>query len=148
MRSTVNLLSGFLLLLASQVTVAETVFHGTLPFDGGKILAELSIDTSENQGDEHFMTLKFTEAATQNPLDQNFKVSLWMTMDGKDHPSARTYSERVSPGVYRISNMYFVMTGNWRIRVTTYGFLNWEESHEWAVEIDASGSMCGPAKYD
>ena len=50
----------------------------------------------------------------QDPT-QNLSVVLWMPSMG--HGSAPVKIEKLQDGVFRVSNVYFIMAGDWEIRV-------------------------------
>jgi hypothetical protein len=62
--------------------------------------------------------LKFYSAATpEAALDPQAKVTVVLWMPGMGHGSSPVTVTPVSPGVYRATNVYFVMPGDWEIRI-------------------------------
>ncbi len=49
---------------------------------------------------------------------QDLKIDLWMSMGGHGHGSAPVKIVKQNNGVYYVSEAYFVMPGQWQIRIT------------------------------
>jgi hypothetical protein len=62
--------------------------------------------------------LKFYSAnAPETALDPQAKVAVVLWMPAMGHGSSPVTVTQVSPGVYRATNIYFVMPGDWEIRI-------------------------------
>ncbi len=74
---------------------------------------------------ESTLVLEAKDAKTHQPIDlnDNIEVVLWMPSMG--HGSAPTQVERavdgsgnILPGVFNVRNVYFIMGGEWEVRVS------------------------------
>jgi hypothetical protein len=62
--------------------------------------------------------LKFYSAdAPATALDPQAKVAVVLWMPAMGHGSSPVTVTQVSPGVYRATNVFFVMPGDWEIRI-------------------------------
>ena len=117
---------------------------GHLMFAGGKIHAHLSWDQGpDGNGGESIMRLEWHDGATHALIEPGlpFDVSLWMPSMG--HGSAPTQIQRVLDnqgqvvtGTYQIRNMYFVMAGDWDVRVTLKYQDGTTETQTWSITVD------------
>ncbi len=145
-------LAVFAVCLASVLPVWAHEGHEHKPdahlvFAGGRLHAHLIWQAGPAVGVESVLRLEFrdgsTHAAVAGPED--FDVSLFMPSMG--HGSAPTAITRVlgddgNPltGVYRIANVYFLMGGDWEVRVVLKDEQGVEETRAFAVKIeDGSG---------
>ncbi len=94
----------------------------TLFFKNNTVEAHAIFSSPPQMGSESFMTLEFFDSQTQQLLSlaDQIKVVLWMPKMG--HGSAPTVitADQVA-GVYHVSRMFFVMRGDWDVRVTLIG---------------------------
>lgn len=131
-----------ILVLSCSGAFAQEVLRRQIDFSGGELKAEMSIDLTEKAGDEHFMHIQWrdrTGLTLVNP-GQTIEVELWMPQMG--HHSAPTVVEQTGTGLYRVSNMYFIMTGLWQIRVKVRGPLWFEEVQTWSLTMDSTMTLC------
>ncbi len=130
--------------LISVPALAHPGHGGHLMFSGGKIHAHLSWDQGpDGNGGESKMHLEWHDGATHALIEPGlpFAVSLWMPRMG--HGSAPTQLQRVLDsqgqvltGTYQVSNMYFVMPGDWDVRVTLKYQDGTEETQTWSVTVE------------
>jgi len=76
------------------------------------VCAEIQSDkpfTSKEEG-RFILLLKNTEA-------ELVKVDLWMQMGNHGHGSSPLAVSQVAPGHFDVTKAYFVMKGNWQVRV-------------------------------
>jgi hypothetical protein len=117
---------------------------GHLVFAGGKIHAHLSWEKApDGKGGESKMRLEWHDGATHELMEPGlpFGVALWMPSMG--HGSAPTQIQRVLndrgeviPGTYMVTNMYFMMPGDWDIRVALKYADGREERKAWSIVVE------------
>lgn len=103
--------------------------HGTpmthLTFANGAIHAHATWQSGPEVSNESLLKIEWKNGADHSPTEPPgaFEVALWMPDMG--HGSAPTQIQRVLDaqgqpltGVYQISNIYFVMGGDWDVNVT------------------------------
>lgn len=116
------------LFLALPLTAMAHDHHtrpdGHLVFSEGAVHAHLYWEQGPQVGKESILRIEFRKGAdhTATEITENVEVVLWMPDMG--HGSAPTSLQRVlgangeaQPGVYRVSNVYFVMGGKWDVRL-------------------------------
>lgn len=131
-------------LLLSVSSSAHPGHGGHLMFAGGALHAHLSWDSGpDRNGGESKMRLEWHDGATHALIEPGrpFEVSLWMP--GMGHGSAPTQIQRVLDdqgqivvGTYQVSNMYFIMPGDWDVRVTLKSQDGRQETQIWPVTVD------------
>lgn len=137
----------FAAIFLSTISHAHPGHGGHLVFAGGKIHSHLSwTQGPDAQGGESKMRLEWHDGATHNLIEPGlpFAVTLWMPSMG--HGSAPTKIERLLDsqgkavkGTYLVSNMYFVMPGDWDIRVSVKFPDGREETKSWSIQLDGEG---------
>lgn len=114
-----------------------------LSFAAGEYQAQLFWEIGPQQGAESVLLIHFLNAQTLQPTELPFDLSVKLFMPSMGHGSSPTKIEKVVDangrelaGVYRVRKVYFMMAGDWEIRVaiknTSYSetqsyFLNVEE---------------------
>lgn len=88
-------------------------------FSGG-VHARLFWEVGPREGDPSQLRIEFMNAATHSPTDIQAvpEVELWMSSMG--HGSAPTRIQKVEQGqagVYRVTEVYFIMGGEWELRL-------------------------------
>lgn len=119
--------------------------HGTpmthLTFANGAIHAHATWQSGPEVSNESLLKIEWKNGADHSPTEPPgaFAVSLWMPDMG--HGSAPTQIQRVLDaqgqpltGVYQISNIYFVMGGDWDVNVT----LNYQDGSKETQVIKVS----------
>lgn len=100
--------------------------HLVFPTNG--VHAHLFWENGPNDGTESILRVEFMKAVDHSPADvtADLEVELWMPDMG--HGSAPTAVQRVvddrgqvRAGVFRVSNVYFLMPGLWDVRVSLKG---------------------------
>ena len=144
MRGLVALISMFFSLAAFAGAEGNS---GHLLFSEGRIHAHLSwIQAPAAQSSEARMRLEWHNGITHEIMEPRspFAVSLWMPSMG--HGSAPTRIERaidergqVIPGVYEVSNMFFMMPGDWDVRVSLNDQDGHQETRAWSVHVAGDG---------
>lgn len=134
-------------ILTGTAAFAHSGHGGHLSFGGGKIHAHLSWDQGPDEnGGESILRLEWRDGATHAFVEPGvpFEVSLWMPSMG--HGSAPTQIQRVADGqggvltgVYQVRNVYFIMPGDWDIRVTLKPEGGTAETQIWSVSIGGDG---------
>ena len=102
---------------------AQAHDHHHLKFANGIIHAHASWETGPQVSQESMLQIEWKNGADHAPTEPgSFEVVLWMPSMG--HGSAPTQIERVLDaqgqpliGVYRVTNIYFVMGGEWQVQV-------------------------------
>lgn len=96
-----------------------------LTFAKGAVHAHATWQSGPQVSAESLLKIEWKSGADHSPAEPpgNFEVVLWMPSMG--HGSAPTQIQRVLDsqgqaltGVYQISNVYFVMGGDWDVNVT------------------------------
>lgn len=128
----------------SMSAFAHPGHEGHLVFSEGKIHAHLSWEHGpDSSGGESKMRLEWHDGATHALIEPGlpFSVSLWMPSMG--HGSAPTQIQTVLNakgdvviGTYLVTNMYFLMAGDWEIRVTMKYPDDREEAQAWAIMVE------------
>lgn len=62
----------------------------------------------------HFLLLSKNNLKSED-IPGNFKVYLWMPSMG--HGSSPVKVNRISTGIYEVTDVYFIMEGDWEIRI-------------------------------
>lgn len=78
---------------------------GSIEFNGPKIVDRTPYEA----------TLKFSE-----PVAEHFEVKTYADMVDMDHGQTIFLSSRLQTSEYKLSNVYFMMPGKWRIHVEVY----------------------------
>lgn len=93
-------------------------------FKNGSVQIDLQFVKPPQVGEESMMIVQAKEARTQQPVDLHEELSVELWMPSMGHGSAPTQVERILNqygdrvvGAYRVRNMYFVMDGEWEVRV-------------------------------
>ena len=78
---------------------------------------DLIFDKAPTDSEENFFTLQFhnPDGVTAVALDKNVAVILWMPSMG--HGSSPVKIQKTADGIYRVSKVYFIMPGDWEIRL-------------------------------
>ena len=97
---------------------------GHLVFSNG-IHAHLFWEQGPQEEGESIMRIEFMNGATHTPTEIKAVPSVALYMADMGHGSSPTAIQRVldengqvKVGVYRVLNMYFMMGGNWEVRVS------------------------------
>jgi hypothetical protein len=136
----------FLALLISSVlgnySLAATP-SGHLKFAEGSIHAHLSwLQGPDENGGESKLLLQWRDGATHQAAEPGlkFETALWMPSMG--HGSAPTKIQpqvnekgEVLLGEYLVSNIYFIMPGEWELRVTLHLKDGSQETQIWPVSL-------------
>lgn len=118
---------------------------GELKFNNG-VHAHLFWEQGPQENAESVLRIEFMNAATHSPTEVIGvpKVSLWMPDMG--HGSSPTALQRVldpngqiRTGVYRVLNIYFVMSGVWEVRVELNNADGSTETQSFEVNINGGG---------
>lgn len=119
---------------------------GRLVFRNGALEAFLSWDQGpDGNGGESILRIEWRDGATRNAVEPGvpFRVRLWMPSMG--HGSAPTQLQRVLDGegrlltgVYRATNAYFPMPGEWNVEVIL-GSAGGTETRAWPVLVEGDG---------
>lgn len=90
---------------------------------------------------EAFMDLEIVNATTKAPYQaQSVEVELFMP--DMDHGSKQTTIIEPSTGVYRVSDMYFLMGGLWEVRVKITSPDGMTEQQIFELEFDPASGAC------
>ncbi|MEQ1664122.1 MAG: hypothetical protein ABL927_01950 [Bdellovibrionales bacterium] len=126
-----SLLAIFAFIVLGFVSSAKADDHHNQPgsehltFDGGSIHAHLKWMQGPQSGEESILQLVWMNPAIHAPMAApgEFKVVLWMPSMG--HGSSPTKIEQSLDqkgqpklGAYEISNIYFIMRGEWDVNVS------------------------------
>lgn len=135
----------------SMSAFAHPRHDGHLVFSEGEIHAHLSWEHGpDSSGGESKMRLEWHDGTTHALIEPGlpFSISLWMPsmggMPSKGHGSAPTQIQpvlnpkgEVVTGTYLVTNMFFLMAGDWEIQVTVKFPNDREETKAWAIMVES-----------
>ncbi len=116
--------------------------HGHLEFSGANLHAHLSWLKAPVDDSEAVMQLEWHDATTHAIVEPNLPFSVELYMPSMGHGSAPTKIGRavddrgnIILGTYRVNNMYFIMPGEWEVRVKVKYSDGSEEMRAWKLTI-------------
>ena len=121
-------------------------YSGHLVFKNNTLHMHASFSTEPKVGAKSVMVLEAKDPATHQTIEfnENINVVLWMPSMG--HGSAPTQVARATdangnniPGTFLVSNVYFMMGGDWEIRVTLTDAQGVQETQSFAIQLAGSG---------
>lgn len=90
----------------------------TLLFKTQSMCVDLAWTVSPTDSAAGEMTLKFYGSdAVAAPVEPSYAVSVVLWMPAMGHGSSPVRVEKLENGIYKASNIFFVMPGEWEIRV-------------------------------
>jgi hypothetical protein len=116
---------------------------GHLAYKKNTLHIHASFPTAPTVGKESLLVLEAKDAATHSPtaINDNVEVVLWMPSMG--HGSAPTQVEQAldangNPilGTLNVRKVYFIMSGDWEVRVTLTDASGEKETRSFKVSID------------
>lgn len=119
---------------------------GHLVFKNNTLHMHASFPTEPTVGAKSVMVLEAKDPATHQTIEfnENINVVLWMPSMG--HGSAPTQvvpavdaNGILIPGTFLVKNMFFMMGGDWEIRVTLTDAEGTQETQSFAVTLVGSG---------
>lgn len=135
-----------LMLLFSVIGFANPVFahgdHGAPPaahlvFSEGKVHAHVYWENGPNDGAESILRIEMKNGADHTALQitEGVSVELWMPSMG--HGSAPTVVQPIDglAGGYRVSNIFFLMPGEWEVRLSLTGFSGGRETKAFSAVV-------------
>ena len=115
---------------------------GHLKFAKGKLHAHLYWESGPNDGKPSVLRVEFKDGLNHQPQPIESKLSVKPWMPDMGHGSAQTTVAPVTddkksspPGVYRVSNIVFVMPGTWELQFTLTEPNGKKETEKWSVEV-------------
>lgn len=121
-------LAGFILLFVGLNAWAHTSGHdhgSELKFSNGAIHAHLSWVQGPQSSEESVLRVQWMDGNAHVPAEPpgEFKVTLWMPEH--NHGSSPTHNSRALDskgnaltGAFEVSKIYFIMAGDWEVRVS------------------------------
>lgn len=110
----------------------------TLIFENSDYQAEWTWLQGPQTPDESVAQIRWLNSQGEPvDLDDSFTVSLWMPDMG--HGSAPTEWTHISQGLYRVTGMYFTMSGKWWLQVKLKSRAGVEEVQTLEVELGGDG---------
>jgi hypothetical protein len=142
-------------LFIGQIAPAHTghdhpPLSGHLSFKQNTLHLHANFLTAPNVNQEAILVLEAKDAKTHQPteLNDNIEVVLWMPSMG--HGSAPTQVERaveangnLIPGVFNVRNVYFIMGGEWEVRVTLTDAQGSKETKAFKVSLEGGHGHSG-----
>lgn len=119
---------------------------GHLKFKNDSLHVHATFQSPPIVGKETILILETKMASThQNiDIDDNVEVVLWMP--SMNHGSAPTQVERavdaqgdILPGVYLVRNLYFIMGGDWEVRIILTDSLGRSETKSFYLMLEGGG---------
>lgn len=116
---------------------------GHLSYKQNTLHLHATFPTAPVVNQESLLVLEAKDAKTHQPteLNDNIEVVLWMPSMG--HGSAPTQVERavdangdLLSGVFNVRNVYFIMGGDWEVRVTLTDAQGAQETKSFKVTLD------------
>jgi len=129
-------------LIGTQVLAQTNFPPQTLLYPQHDVQIFLQFEEGPLVGRKSVMQMQVKDRKTQQliALNETIKVTLWMPDMG--HGSAPTKIQQINndqgfpqPGLYRVSNMQFVMGGIWEVYVTLVNAEGQEESQFFTVAL-------------
>lgn len=129
-----------------------------LEFKGGSLHVHVSFEKGPHVDEESVLHVETKDGLTHENIQTQDQLKVTLLMPSMHHGSAPTeikpvLGENGSPlmGVYRVSHVYFVMEGQWRINVSLTDQQGHVETQYFDVEVsDSSGhshSMTDPMDH-
>ena len=103
-------------LSALNSTVSTKAF--TLYSNYHQLIVQLEFKNAPKDSEMNTFSLKFYSAAdpqTSVEINQDVKVILWMPSMG--HGSSPVKVQKINSGLYQATQVYFIMPGDWEIRI-------------------------------
>lgn len=91
---------------------------------------QINFESQPNSKDESVFDIQFS-GANSEAVDQ-VAVDLWMPMGSGGHSSAPVDLVKIGNSVFQVSNAWFVMKGEWLIRIQ---FKNQNNQYQWNYPI-------------
>lgn len=120
-----------------------------LSFDGGNLHAHVSWQKGPEVGAESILKIEFLAGADHSSTEITAPPFVVIDMPSMAHGSAPTIvnptvdaNGKTVKGVYTVSNLYFIMDGEWRIAITLTDEQGLTETQEFFIELgdgDSSG---------
>lgn len=108
-----------------------------LIFDQAQVRAHASWSQAPSTQDEARLHLEFRDPSDQKITEPVGTLSVALFMPEMGHGSAPTQVDHPAPGVFDVSNIYFLMPGTWEVRVTlTHD--DTEETRRFTVDIEGA----------
>ncbi len=114
-----------ILVLLAFTLLSQLSFAHELVFSQNNVVAQTRWEKSPRAGAESVMLIQFYDARTHEAIEPSSTLSVVLWMKDMNHGSGPTAVERVLDqdsevvnGLMRVRNMWFVMAGNWEIRVS------------------------------
>lgn len=93
----------------------ETANSCTLFFTQSNLCAEVLWQQTPIESTYLSLILKFYSTATHTPTDPTVLPQVVLWMPSMNHGSSPSKTEKISTGLYRVFNIYFIMPGEWDI---------------------------------
>ena len=78
---------------------------------------KIVFEKGPNSGEENLFTILFHTSTDATPVAVNEAISVVLWMPSMGHGSSPVKVQKVADGVYRASQVYFIMPGDWEIRL-------------------------------
>lgn len=137
-------------LFITTATLAQGHTHdpytGHLAFKNNTLHIHASFPVAPTVGAYSMMILEAKNPATHQTTELSEKIDVVLWMPSMGHGSAPTRVERAIdangvpiPGTFTVKNVYFMMGGDWEIRVTLTDVQGVQETQSFAIQLAGSG---------
>lgn len=114
------------LLVAFSLFAFGSLAHSAQPaaqlvFNQSGLQATVFWEVAPNLADESVLRIEFKNLQTQKLQDPPADIDAVLFMPDMGHGSAPGDVQKLGPGVYRVTSLYFFMGGLWEVRVTVNG---------------------------
>lgn len=146
-----NIILSGIFIFASFFSLATFAHEGHehpvahLAFSSG-VHAHIFWEVEPAVGTPAVMRIEFMNGADHTPATMTSLVQVALWMPSMNHGSAPTLVQPVADGqggyktgVYRVSNMYFVMGGGWDVRLTLVDPTDVKETKFFSLELPQDG---------
>jgi hypothetical protein len=118
------------------------VLAGHLAYKGNTLHLHAYFNPAPKVGGESFLRLEARSAATHQIIELKDRVQVTLWMPSMNHGSAPTQVEQVlnsdgelQPGVFNVRNLYFIMPGDWEVRVTLTDSQGHVETQKFSLKL-------------
>lgn len=132
--------------LTASAAFESSSFNGHLAFKQNTLHVYASFQTPPVVGQDSILTLEMKDPRTHQAIEISDVVDVVLWMPSMGHGSAPTQVERAVDanggtlaGAYKVRNVFFIMPGDWEIRVSLTDSLGLKETKSFEIILPGSG---------
>jgi hypothetical protein len=131
------------------ITIIATFFslpvlaHGHMSFKNNTVHVHATFQSPPEVSKEAFLILEIKDVSTHQTIEIGDDVEVVLWMPSMNHGSAPTQVERavdaegnIRHGVYFVRNIYFIMGGDWEVRVTLTDLMGQPETKSFSLVLE------------